>query len=136
MYLLKEKSDYKIIYDKLKSLLKNSYAPFSKFNVASAAEGGSGNIYYGVNVENVSFSLTICAERNAIFHAISKGEKTITKVFILSTAKSPITPCGACRQVISEFSNDAKIIMFSNDGVNYEEKSIKKLLPDGFDYKV
>jgi cytidine deaminase len=84
----------------------------------------------------VSFSLTICAERNAIFQAISKGEKTITKVFILSTAKSPITPCGACRQVISEFSNDAKIIMFSNDGVNYEEKSIKKLLPDGFDYKV
>jgi cytidine deaminase len=136
MYLLKEKSDYRKIYKKLKSLLKNSYAPFSKFNVASAAEGGSGNIYYGVNVENVSFSLTICAERNAIFQAISKGEKTITKVFILSTAKSPITPCGACRQVISEFSNDAKIIMFSNDGVNYEEKSIKKLLPDGFDYKV
>jgi len=136
MYLLKEKSDYKIIYDKLKRLLKNSYAPFSKFNVASAVEGGSGNIYYGVNVENISFSLTICAERNAIFHAISEGEKTIIKVFILSTAKSPITPCGACRQVISEFSKDAKIIMFSNDGVNYEEKSIKKLLPDRFDYKV
>jgi len=83
---------------------QNAYAPYSGFKVGAAVLGGSGRIYTGCNVENASYGLTICAERAAIFKAISEGETVILAVVIVAGEHQPSPPCGACLQVISEFS--------------------------------
>jgi cytidine deaminase len=120
------------LIDKLKEDLilkvKNSYAPYSNFHVVAALITQK-NIYFGVNVENRSFGLTNCAERSAIFSAISNGDKDFIAIIIYSPDyDEPIPPCGACRQVISEFSKDLPIIMLSKD-FDYEIMTIDKLLP-------
>lgn len=91
-------------------VMQNSYSPYSKYKVGAAVEGGSGKIYMGTNVENASFGLTVCAERNAIFAAIANGEKEIKAVAIAAQPrdlKFDGGPCGACRQVITEFAKPA-----------------------------
>lgn len=127
-------SDYSEIYKELKALLKNSYAPYSEFNVAAAVETEDNRYFYGVNVENISYSLTMCAERIAIFNAVVNGYKKFKRVFILSTSTKPTPPCGACRQVISEFEGNPDIIMFTGEGKYYEKKNITELLPLKFDF--
>ncbi|MCR4421893.1 MAG: cytidine deaminase [Spirochaetales bacterium] len=110
------------------SKVKNSYAPYSNFHVVAALITKN-NIYFGVNVENRSFGLTNCAERSAIFSAISNGDTDFVSIFIYSPDyDEPIPPCGACRQVISEFSKDLPIVMLSKD-FDYEITTIDKLLP-------
>ena len=87
--------------------MNNSYSPYSKFKVGAAVLTGSGKIYRGTNIENASYGLTICAERSAIFTAITAGERQIKALAIVFSQKDlgPLsTPCGACRQVISEFA--------------------------------
>ncbi len=84
---------------------QNAYAPYSGFKVGAAVLGGSGKIYTGCNVENASYGLTICAERAAIFKAISEGENVISAVVIFAGEHQLSPPCGACLQVISEFSH-------------------------------
>lgn len=88
---------------------KNSYAPYSKFNVAAAILCSSGKIYTGVNVEDASYRAGICAERNAIFHAIAEGERQILAIAIVGGANGIVTdycpPCGVCRQGMREFAN-------------------------------
>lgn len=81
----------------------SAYAPYSQFQVGAAIASDSGNVYGGCNVENLSFGLTNCAERVAIGAAIAAGEKNITRVVVVADTKSPISPCGACRQVMAEF---------------------------------
>lgn len=112
---------------------KNAYAPYSKFTVGAAVVGGSGKTYTGCNVENSSFGATICAERVAIGQAIAAGETKITQVAIIASSKEPCTPCGICRQVISEFGPQAEIICASEDGRKIEKYTIKELLPHSFD---
>jgi len=80
--------------------MKNSYSPYSKYKVGAAVLGGSGKIYTGTNIENASYGLTICAERAAIFTAITAGEKKFKAIAIAAAAGEP---CGACRQVMAEF---------------------------------
>lgn len=114
-----------------------SYAPYSNFRVGCAVLTVEGQIYTGCNVENISFGLTICAERSAVFNAISSvGPKIrLRKIVIYTATKKPITPCGACRQVIKEFGDDnTGILSACNTGeiLNY---SIKELLPDSPDIK-
>ena len=113
-----------------KDAKKNSYNPYSKFKVGCAVLCDNGEIYLGANIENVSYGLTICAERVAIFNAVSNGAKKI-KAVALYTDKKDITPCGACRQVIFEFSKDADIIYNSKNG-KIKVANIKSLLPDSF----
>ncbi len=104
--------------------IKNSYSPYSRFRVASAVICTDGRIYTGVNVENSSYGLSICAERVAIFKAVSEGCRSISKVYVTSDHEKPIPPCGACLQVISEFSPEGstEIIMFSRTGETMRKK--------------
>lgn len=116
---------------KAKDIAKLSYAPYSQFSVAAVFETEDGEIFSGVNVENASYGLTICAERNAIFSAITLGAKTIKTLVIYTPTQKPTPPCGACRQVIAEFSSTAKIIAIC-DSDQELESNIQQLLPESF----
>lgn len=104
---------YQKLIDSAVKVLKNSYAPYSGIHVAAAVLADSGRIYTGVNVENASYGLTICAERSAIASMVTGGDKRPVAVAIVSDTDEPIPPCGACRQVISEFNPEATVIMYS-----------------------
>ena len=125
--------DYKLLMDKAKEASKASYSPFSRFAVGAAVYMKSGKIYQGCNVENSSFGLTNCAERTAIFKAVSEGDKEILAVAIYSPNADSCYPCGACRQVLYEFQSDEYEIDVVTE--NLGELEIKKLsyfLPNGF----
>lgn len=108
---------------------ETSYSPYSKFRVGAAVLTEHGTIFAGCNVENASYGLAICAERNAIFQAAFAGERKILAVAVTSDERSFLTPCGACRQVISEFANgNAEIILVSADGKTRSVK-FEKIFP-------
>lgn len=93
---------------------KRAYCPYSHFPVGATVLTAEGGIFSGCNVENASFGLTICAERNAIFQAVACGSQQITAVVIYTPTANPTAPCGACRQVINEFGPKAEIYSFCN----------------------
>jgi cytidine deaminase len=99
------------LIDAAKSAMSNSYSPYSCFKVGAALLCNNGKIFTGCNIENVSYGLTICAERTAVFKAISEGYKEFDAIAIYSTSPKIAYPCGACRQVLIEFSQDMKIIL-------------------------
>lgn len=112
---------------------ENAYAPYSGFKVGAALMTASGRVYTGVNIENLSYGATNCAERTAIFKAVSEGEKSI-KVLAISSDSSELTyPCGICRQVISEFADTNTKILCSNNKGEYKEVTMKELMPYAFD---
>ena len=103
---------YQSLIEKAKNVTDNAYAPYSKFKVGACALFENGNTYIGCNVENASYGLSLCAERNAISTAIANGEKSkLLAVAIYSPNQTKCVPCGACRQWIYEFAQDAKIIL-------------------------
>lgn len=116
-------------------ICRNAYAPYSNFFVGAVIQTDSGNIYKGCNVENASYGLTICAERNAIFNAIATEgpEMRIKAVVVANQASISCSPCGACRQVIAEFCNEDTIIIYNNNG-KYVENTISDLLPNNFKF--
>lgn len=122
--------DYSILLEKAREVSEKAYAPYSKFLVGACVLADSGNIYVGCNVENASYGLTVCAERNAIAAAIANGEKTIKSIAIYSPNMKKCYPCGACRQVILEFGSEIDVITDSEDGVCVSK--ISSLLPEGF----
>lgn len=126
--------DQKALFDKAKDARIFAYAPYSKIRVGAALLTGSRRIYTGTNVENSSFSLTICAERIAVFKAVSDGERTFDMLALNSSQNEMITPCGACRQVLSEFGDDIEIIMGDNSGQIILCK-LSDILPLGFSLK-
>lgn len=109
---------------------KLAYVPYSKFHVGAALITEDDNVYTGCNIEIASYSPTICAERTAIFKAISEGHKKIKKIAIVGDA-NPTFPCGVCRQVIREFGSDA-IVIIANSPEEYKEYTIDELLPNSF----
>lgn len=114
------------------SISKKAYAPYSNFYVGAALLGENGEIFSGCNIENASYSLTCCAERVAIFNAVSSGTTNFKMFVITSNTEKPISPCGACRQVMSEFfDNNVKIILTNQQGLK-KEVNIKDLLPYSF----
>ena len=114
-----------------KIVRKKAYAPYSNFKVGAAVLTIDGKIFTGCNVENSSYGLSICAERSAIFNAVSSGYKKFAKVAVVTDSEPPSSPCGACRQVIFEFGDDIEVIMANLKG---DTKIIKisELLKDGF----
>ncbi len=106
-----------------------AYAPYSNFQVGAALLAKDGRVFTGCNVENLSYGLTICAERNAVFAAVASGVREFEVIAIVADTREPISPCGACRQVMAEFG-DFKIISATLDGRTFES-TVAALLPRG-----
>ena len=112
-----------------------AYAPYSNFHVGAAVLGGNGKIYGGCNVENASFGLTCCAERNAIFAMVAAGEKRIEELLVIGESEEFLPPCGACRQVIAEFAPPAaKVHMCNREGA-CRQTTVAELMPFIFHLK-
>jgi len=107
----------------------NAHAPYSEFFVGSALETEDGAIFSGCNVENASYGLTICAERIAVGKAVAAGHRKFRRVVVMAESKA--SPCGACRQVLSEFG-DLEIVMVTPDGTVTHSRRLEELLPDQF----
>ncbi len=120
------------LIDEAIKILNNSYAPYSNIHVAAIVYTDKGNIYKGVNVENSSYGLTICAERSAISAMVTAGERTPQIIVIVTDYSEPIPPCGACRQVIAEFNPKAMIVMYSIKSRKKIVTSLDKLFPQPF----
>ena len=117
--------------------LKNSYAPYSKFNVSAAALMDSGAVYLGVNVENASFPAGVCAERNAIGHAVSCGERKLAAIAIVGGPNYEVrdycAPCGICRQTMRESCDPKEMrVIIAKSEEDYKEMSLMELLPESF----
>jgi cytidine deaminase len=107
---------------------QRAYAPYSRFAVGAAIRTRTGRIFTGCNVENVSFGLTMCAERVAIGNAIAAGEREFDAICIVAESAEPVSPCGACRQVLAEFGSGLIVTSLNSAGGSYEA-AIEQLLP-------
>lgn len=114
--------------DKLKELLKNSYAPYSNMHFACIVEGENGSFYEGVNVENASFGGTICAERNAINNAISHGERKIKALYLMSDDEEFHFPCNICKQTFTEFFDNDVIFNIMNKNGDMKVYTYKEIM--------
>ena len=123
--------DYAALIEAAIAAQKVAYAPYSHFAVGAAALSGSGRIFQGANIENASFSLTICAERIALFRAWMEGERDIVAIAVITPTSDVASPCGACRQVMMELAPRADVILLSRDGAQ-QRTSTAGLLPHGF----
>jgi cytidine deaminase len=111
---------------------EHAHAPFSKFKVGAALEDESGRFYTGCNVENATYGLTICAERVAVFKAISEGARKFKRIAVAADTDLLTPPCGACRQILWEFCGDAELILVNLQGKS-EALRMKDLFPRPFD---
>ena len=109
---------------------KLAYAPYSKYPVGAALRTKTGRIYTGVNVENAVYPHTMCAERVAIFKAVSEGEKEFEAISVVTDNGG--SPCGGCRQVLAEFGLDTIVLMADKDGKLVKETTVRELLPEAF----
>ncbi|MGA2845755.1 MAG: cytidine deaminase [Candidatus Acidiferrales bacterium] len=115
-----------------KQARENAHAPFSDFRVGAAVRAKSGRIYTGCNIENASYGLTCCAERVAIFKALSEGERGFEAIAVVTDTDALTPPCGACRQIVWEFCGDVPVVLANLKG-KVERESAAKLLPRPFD---
>lgn len=114
--------------------LNQSYAPYSKFNVAACIQGKSGTLYTGINVENASYGLTICAEASAICNMVTAGEQSIQSIVVLASNNLICPPCGACRQRIHEFADETTLIHLCDKEKVLVTRTMTELLPVAFDF--
>ncbi|MFA5235938.1 MAG: cytidine deaminase [Bacilli bacterium] len=112
-----------------------AYAPYSKFKVGAAVFTKDGKVFHGANVENASYGLCMCAERNALYHAMMNGyaKDDFIGLAVIADTKKPVSPCGACRQVISELFPRDGVILLANLKGDVTERTVETLLPDAFD---
>ncbi|MBE6785975.1 MAG: cytidine deaminase [Ruminococcaceae bacterium] len=128
------------LIEKAKKAAENAYAPYSGFKVGAALLTKSGRVYLGCNIESSSFSPTNCAERTAFFKAVSEGEREFEKIAVAGGKNGDFsdycTPCGVCRQVMSEFcGEDFKVLLGKNGEEEYRELTLGELLPHSFSLK-
>lgn len=110
---------------------ERAYCPYSRFPVGACVLTADGELFDGCNVENASYGLTICAERNAVFQMVARGKRAVAAVVICTPAPRPAAPCGACRQVLNEFGPDALVVSVCA-GPEVLRKRLSELLPDAF----
>ena len=111
---------------------RNAHAPYSHFQVGAALETTDGEIIAGCNVENATYGLTVCAERVALFKAISDGKRRFARVCVVADTAKPTPPCGACRQLLWEFGGDLEVLLANLDGIAARHR-MKDLFPHPFD---
>lgn len=133
----KDEAMKRLLIEKAVEVLPNSLAPYSHYNVAAAALFDSGKIYTGVNVEIASLGATVCAERNAIFHAVAEGERKLIAVAVVGgqygVRSEYCVPCGICRQVMRDFADkDSMIILSAKTPDDYMENTLDEMLPYSF----
>ena len=123
-----------VLIDAATAVRENAYAPFSEFRVGAALETDDGDVISGCNVESASYGLTVCAERVAIWKAISQGKRKIKHIAVVADTEELTPPCGVCRQIIWEFGGDIPVILSNLKGKT-EVLQMKELLPRAFDTK-
>ncbi len=114
-----------------RSVSQQAYCPYSEFRVGAAVLTDAGDVFCGCNVENASYGLSICAERNAIFQMVASGKQRFAAIAVYTRTKTPTAPCGACRQVMNEFGPVARVICVC-DGAERIDTSVNALLPNAF----
>jgi cytidine deaminase len=114
------------------NMLDKAYVPYSRFPVGAALLTTDGDIYSGCNIENASFGLTNCAERTAMFKAVSEGKKEFSYLVVTGDTEGPISPCGACRQVLAEFCEADMPVLLTNKNGDIQETTVAGLLPGAF----
>lgn len=119
------------LIDKAQQAMQKSYAPYSKFRVGAAILMADGTVFSGCNIENASFGLSICAERVAIFKAIAEGRRDFKALAVVCDSDNYCAPCGACRQVMTEFAVEMPVIM-ANRQKKYTVQSVQELIPGFF----
>lgn len=119
------------LIDRAREASKNAYCRYSKFPVGAAVLSAEGEIFAGCNVENASYGLTICAERNAVFQMVAHARQEIVAVVIYTPTQEPASPCGACRQVLNEFGPRARVISVCDSAARIDT-NVDKLLPGAF----
>ncbi|KZD43609.1 cytidine deaminase [Bacillus cereus] len=124
--------DKKKYIEEANKMLSKAYIPYSKFPVGAALVTKEGKIYTGCNIENASYGLCNCAERTAIFKAVSEGERDFSYLVITGETEGPISPCGACRQVIAEFCDPKMPVLLTNVKGDEKEVTVEQLLPGAF----
>ncbi|HHY43108.1 MAG TPA: cytidine deaminase [Thermoanaerobacterales bacterium] len=124
--------DEKRLINKALSAMENAYAPYSNFPVGACAKTSDGEEIIGCNIENASYGLSMCAERVTLFKAYSEGKKDIVALAVAANVEEPVSPCGACRQVISELAPKATVYLTNKDGSKVKKMTVKELLPYGF----
>ena len=112
--------------------MSRAYTPYSHFQVGACLKGANGKYYLGCNIENASYTPTNCAERTAVFKAVSEGEREFESIVIVCSGKSPASPCGVCRQVLREFCKDDMPVVFADKDRNVIESTLGELLPHSF----
>lgn len=120
------------LYESAKAAFANAYTPYSNFPVGAALRGVDELIYRGANVENASFGLTRCAEQSAVQALVTAGVRGFTQAVVYTESEEPSSPCGACRQVLAEFSPGAEVYLVNHRGV-VVTTSVRELLPGAFD---
>ena len=124
------KQEKQSIIDLANTARQRAYAPYSKYPVGAALRTKSGRIFTGVNIENAAYPHTMCAERVAIFKAVSEGEKDFEVISVVTDNGG--SPCGGCRQVMAEFGLDTIVLMADGSGKLVKEMTVKELLPEAF----
>jgi cytidine deaminase len=123
--------DWNKLIEQARRAQDRAYAPYSNFRVGAALMGASGKVYVGCNVENASFGMTMCAEQGAISAAVVGGEQKFTHMALITDSPNPESPCGACRQVLTEFAPELEILSVSKTGVE-QRWTMNELLPMAF----
>lgn len=128
--------DYRRLYEKALEVIEYSYSPYSNFHVAAVLETVEGKLYPGVNVENASIGATNCAERTALFSAITAGEREFKRMLIIGgldgNIKDYTPPCGICRQVLLEFCTEDFELVLTGNGQDFKTYRLRELLPHSF----
>jgi cytidine deaminase len=126
-----DESGWRALAAAAKAASAQAYCPYSGFAVGAAVHAADGRVFAGCNVENASYGLAVCAERNAVFHAVAAGVRDIVAVAVYTPTPMYATPCGACRQVLMEFARKAEVLCVC-DGAERGQFTVLSLLPHGF----